>query len=84
MPKEDIRQIPIGHWDKKSRSQYVLGGQMLTNVVDGLNSFGAALLESGANASERDDIARLITDAVLQYKDSTWKLDMTMYVPIEF
>jgi len=81
MPKDDIRQIPIGHWDRKSPTEYVLGGQMLTNVVDGLNSFGAAFLESDANANERDDIQRLITDAVLQYKDSTWKLHMTMYVP---
>ena len=83
MPKEDIKQIPIGHWDKKSPTKYVLGGQMLTNVIDGLNSFGAAFLESDANDSERDNIQRLITDAVLQYKDSTWNMHMTMYVPLE-
>ena len=81
MPKEDIKQIPIGLWDKKSKAQYALGGQMLTNVIDGLNSFGAALLESVADANERDDIQRLITDVVLQYKDSTWKMHMNMYFP---
>ena len=56
---------------------------MLTNVIDGLNSFVAAFLESDANDSERDDIQRLITEAVLQDKDSTWN-HMTMYVPLEF
>ena len=79
MPKEDIKQIPIGLWDTSSKSQCLLGGQMLTNVIDGLNSFGAALLESAATVGERDDIQRLITEAVLQYKDSTWKLHMNLY-----
>ena len=78
MPSEDMKQIPIGHWERKSKNDRNLGGQMLTNLIDGLNSFGPAIL---GTAGDRDEIQRLITDAVKQYKDSTWKLHMNMYTP---
>jgi len=84
MPSEDIRQIPIGHWDRRNSYERNLGGQMLTNLIDGLNSFGAPILETGrgqVQANVRDDIQRLITKVVQQYKDSTWKMHMNMYTP---
>lgn len=53
---------------------------MLTNLLDGLNSFGAAILES--MGMDRDTAQRMVTEVCEQYKESTkWKMTMVMYAP---
>lgn len=53
---------------------------MLTNLLDGLNSFGAAILES--MGMDKDEAQRLVTAVAQQYKESTkWRLSMNMYPP---
>ena len=53
---------------------------MLTNLLDGLNSFGAAILETVG--VDKDDAQRLITKVSQQYKESThWRMSMNMYPP---
>ena len=75
-PLEIIFTVPIGLWSKTGPMPREIGGQMLTNMIDGLNSFGAALL--GLEGDDLDEAQRLITDAVNQYKDSTWRMSMKM------
>jgi len=54
---------------------------MLTNLLDGLNSFGAAILES--MGMDRDTAQRMVTEVCEQYKESTkWKMTMVMYGPL--
>ena len=76
-PKEIILTIPIGLWGNPGSSRYEIGAQMLSNVIDGLNSFGAAFLEEAGE--DRDYAQRLITEAVNQYKDSNWRMSINMY-----
>ena len=75
-PREITFTVPIGLWGKRRTKRYEMGGQMLTNMLDGLNSFGAALL--GQTGVDRDYAERLVTAAVNQYKDSTWRMSMNM------
>lgn len=53
---------------------------MLTNMIDGLNSFGAALLVQ--MGLDKDYSERLVTAAVNQYKDSSWRMSMNMFFPL--
>jgi hypothetical protein len=78
-PREEIITVPIGLWGKKGK-RLLLGGQMLTNLLDGLNSFGAAILETVG--MDKDDAQRLITKVSQQYKECTpWRMSMNMYPP---
>ena len=50
---------------------------MLTNLLDGLNSFGAAILEN--MGMDKDEAQRLVTEVAQQYKESTkWRMSMSM------
>jgi len=74
-PKELFFTVPIGLWGKRHSDRFK-GGQMLTNLLDGLNSFGAALLESGG--ADRDAAQQFITSVAKQYKTSHWGMTMDM------
>lgn len=54
---------------------------MLTNLLDGLNSFGAAILENmGLNKNEAQ---REVTEVSQQYKECTkWRMTMNVYGPL--
>lgn len=56
---------------------------MLANLLDGLNSFGAALLQSAFQ--EQPDIAqRFITEVEKQYRNSKWRMSMNlMYCAVQ-
>jgi len=66
--RELVLTIPIGCWGQ-TRGELAKGGQMLTNLLDGLNSFGTALLE--ATGSDREAAQLLITEVARQYKHSS-------------
>jgi hypothetical protein len=52
---------------------------MLCNLVDGLNSFGAEMLEAAGMG--KDEAQNIITQVDEQYRDSKWELSMNMYIP---
>ena len=53
---------------------------MLTNLLDGLNSFGAAILENMGR--DKDEAQRMVTEVSQQYKESTkWRMSMNMFGP---
>ena len=74
-PKELFITVPIGLWGRRHSDKFK-GGQMLTNLLDGLNSFGAALLESTGH--DRDVAQMFITSVAKQYKTSNWCMTMDM------
>lgn len=53
---------------------------MLCNLMDGLNSFGAEVLES--QGWGKDEAAVLITEVDKQYRDSRWEMSMHMYLTL--
>jgi hypothetical protein len=48
--------------------------------MDGLNSFGAEMLE--AQGMGKDEAAVLITEVDKQYRDSRWEMSMHMYLTL--
>jgi len=74
-PTEEIIKVPIALWNASPRGR-MLGGQMLCNLMDGLNSFGAEMLE--AQGMGKDEAAVLITEVDKQYRDSRWEMSMHM------
>ena len=91
--KEIAFNLPIGLWKKDPESalnnsnpndpdyfgrQRLIGAQMLTNLIDGLNSYGTSFLRRVGN--NPDSAAISITEACQQYKDSSWKLSMNLYL----
>ena len=75
-PTEEIIKVPIALWPK-DRLKKQVGGQMLCNLVDGLNSFGAEMLE--ASGMGKNEAQNMITRVDEQYRDSKWELSMNMY-----
>ena len=57
-----------------------MGGQMLCNLVDGLNSFGAEMLEAAGMG--QDEAQNMITQVDEQYRDSKWEMSMNMYLSL--
>jgi len=54
---------------------------MLTNLLDGLNSFGAAILENMGR--DKDEAQRMVTEVSQQYKECTkWRMSMNMFGPL--
>jgi hypothetical protein len=79
--KEQLTRVPIGGWPESFKEKF-LGNQMLANILDGLNSFGAALLES---TGENNDVAQLtITNVIESYQKNTLRLSMdVMYCAVQ-
>jgi hypothetical protein len=74
-PSEEIIQVPIALWPKETVRKQV-GGQMLCNLVDGLNSFGSEMLEAAGMG--KDEAQNMITQVDEQYRDSKWEMWMNM------
>jgi hypothetical protein len=74
--KETVISIPIGGWPKPGTHQYGFGGQMLSNMLESLNSFGVAFLEQSGH--RRNEAQQLVTEATNQYRDLSWRMSMNM------
>ena len=76
MEGETFVPVPIGLWGRHGTQHYKQGGQMLTNLIDGLDSFGTVFLQQGGN--EAREAQQLIDSVMKQYKDSTWEMFMEL------